>query len=144
MTGTMIIGTGFLLAAALLLTLAVRLFIISLGYRKGKTVRVNAWLDKTDYTPKINSHDRQGRYIRCSTNATYSYIVDGTRYSVEHSVDNAKPGDLPGKMKVVYQKEHPERAYLANFPVPIEAILCGACVLFFLVFLWTGILFIRG
>ena len=68
-----------LLASVLLLMQAGWALIITLGYRRENTVRVNAWMDRTKYTPKINVHDKWGRYIHCHTQVWYfpSYCDSG-------------------------------------------------------------------
>ena len=55
-----IIGALLLLASGLLLVQGILAMVISLDYRKGKTAGTRSWLEHTKYTPKINSHDRQG------------------------------------------------------------------------------------
>lgn len=68
-------GFLLLLASGLLMIQGVWALVISLDYRKGKTAGARARLEHTKYTSKINSHDRQGRFIRCHTEARYAYTV---------------------------------------------------------------------
>lgn len=134
-----IFGYLILLASGLLLIQGIWALVISLGYRKGKTARGRAWLEHTTYTPKINTHDRQGRFIRCHTEARYAYAVDGKKYTLEHGFTNAAPGDLRSCEKVVYQKNRPDRAYLANITTPTEPFECFICFFLGLIFLAGGL-----
>ena len=104
-------------------------------YRKGKTAGARAWLEHTKYTPKINSHDKQGRFIRCHTTARYAYSVDGKKYTLEHGFTNVTPGNLESSAKVIYQKKRPNRAYLENISLPTEPFEC-------FVFFFLGMLFL--
>ena len=125
-----------LLASVLLLIHAGWALMISLGYRKKNTVRVNAWLDRTKYTKQINVHDKWGRYIRCHTQAWYSYTVDGKKYTVDLGAVNVNPGSFGSSAKVIYQKNRPGRAYLeASFPT--EPFVCFICA-------FGGALFLAG
>ena len=119
-----VFGYLLLLASGLLLIQGVWALVISLDYRKGKTAGTRAWLEQTKYTPKINSHDKQGRFIRCHTTARYAYSVDGKKYTLEHGFTNVTPGNLGSSAKVIYQKKRPGRAYLENISLPTEPFEC--------------------
>ncbi len=134
-----IFGYLLLLASGLLLVHGVRALVISLDYRKGKTAGTRAWLEHTKYTPKINSHDRQGRFIRCHTEARYAYTVDGRKYTLEQGFTNLTPGKLGSSAKVVYQKKRPNRAYLENRNPPTEPFECFLCFFLGLIFLGGGL-----
>ena len=129
-----IFGYLLLLASGLLLIQGVWALVISLDYRKGKTAGARAWLEHTKYTPKINSHDKQGRFIHCHTTARYAYSVDGKKYTLEHGFTNVTPGNLGSSAKVIYQKKRPGRAYLENISLPTEPFEC-------FVFFFLGMLF---
>lgn len=134
-----IIGALLLLASGLLLVQGIWAMVISLDYRKGKTDGARAWLEHTKYTSKINSHDRQGRFIRCHTEARYAYTVDGKKYTLEQGFTNMMPGNLGSSAKVVYQKKRPDRAYLENINPPTEPFECFICFFLGLIFLAGGI-----
>ena len=134
-----IIGALLLLASGLLLVQGIWVMVISLDYRKGKTDGARAWLEHTKYTPKINFHDRQGRFIRCHTEARYAYTVDGKKYTLEEGFTNMTPGTLGSSAKVVYQKKRPDRAYLENITPPTEPFECFVCFFLGLSFLVCGI-----
>ena len=134
-----IFGFLLLLASGLLLIQGVWALVISLDYRKGRTAGARAWLEHTKYTPKINSHDRQGRFIRCHTEARYAYTVDGKKYTLEQGFTNMTPGNLGSSAKVVYQKKRPDRAYLENISPPPEPFECFICFFLGLIFLAGGI-----
>ena len=134
-----IFGFLLLLASGLLLIQGVWALAISLDDRKGKTAGTRAWLEHTKYTPKINSHDRQGRFIRCHTEARYAYTVDGKKYTLEQGFTNLTPGNLGSSAKVVYQKKRPDRAYLENISPPPEPFECIICFFLGLIFLAGGI-----
>ena len=121
----MIFGWVFLTLALLLLAQAIWALLVSLRYQKDKVIRANAYLDKTEYSPKINSHSRSGLYVRCQTKARYIYRVDGKQYSIERVFDNVTPGNLKRTEKVLYQPRHPFRAYLEKLTFPNEPVICG-------------------
>ena len=104
-----ILGWTLLLLALLLLSQAIWALVISLRYRKGRALRTNAYLAKTEYTPKINYHSRTGLYVRCQTKARYVYRVEGKQYSIERVFDNVKPGELRRTAKVIYPVQHRAR-----------------------------------
>ncbi len=134
-----VFGYLLLLASGLLLIQGVWALVISLDYRKGKTARGKAWMEQTKYTPKINTHDRQGRFIRCHTEARYAYTVDGKKYTLEQGFTNVTPANLGSSAKVVYQKKRPDRAYLENISPPTEPFECFVCFFLGLIFLAGGI-----
>lgn len=139
MDGLKMIGALLLLASGLLLVQGIWAMVISLDYRKGKTAGTRAWLEQSKYTPTINSHDRQGRFIRCRTEARYAYTVDGKKYTLEQGFPNVTPGNLGSSAKVVYQKKRPNRAYLENINPPTEPFVCFLCFFLGLIFLAGGI-----
>ena len=129
----------FLLLALLLLAQAIWELVISLRYRKGRALRTNAYLEKTEYTPKINCHSRTGLYVRCQTKARYVYRVEGKQYSIERVFDNVTPGELKRTVKVIYQPWHPSRAYLEKLTSPSEPVICGVCAFLCILFLFGAI-----
>ena len=139
MDGLKMIGALLLLASGLLLIQGVWALVISLDYRKGKTAGTRARLEHTKYTSEINSHDRQGRFIRCHTEAQYAYTVDGKKYTLEQGFPNVTPGKLGSSVKVIYQKKRPNRAYLENINPPTEPFECFICFFLGLIFLAGGI-----
>ena len=134
-----IFGWTLLLLALLLLSQAIWALVISLRYRKGRALRTNAYLEKTEYTPKINCHSRTGLYVRCQTKARYVYRVEGKQYSIERVFDNVTPGELKRTVKVIYQPCHPSRAYLEKLTFPSEPVICGVCVFLCILFLFGAI-----
>lgn len=135
----MILGRVFLTLALLLLVQAIWALLVSLRYRRDKVIRANAYLDKTEYRPEINSHSRSGLYVRCQTKARYIYRVEGKQYSIERVFDNVTPGNLKRTEKVLYQPRHPSRAYLEKLTFPNEPVICGLCVFLCILFLFGAI-----
>ena len=135
----MILGRVFLTLSLLLLVQAIWALLVSLRYRRDKVIRANAYLGKTEYHPKINSHSRSGLYVRCQTKARYIYRVEGKQYSIERVFDNVTPGNLKRTEKVLYQPRHPSRAYLEKLTFPNEPVICGLCVFLCILFLFGAI-----
>ena len=138
-----VLGVLFLLAGVLLFIQFVWYLIISLGYRKENTARTNAYLARTEYKPKINCHDRYGNYIRCHTRAYYTYTVDSRQYTLEKGFDNTQPGNLKRKETAVYQRKHPDRAYLKRLMPPYEPFACGTNLFLAVIFVLGGISLLR-
>lgn len=135
----MILGWVFLTLALLLLAQAIWALLVSRRYKKDKVIRANAYLDKTEFIPKINSHSRSGLYVRCQTKARYIYKVEGKQYSIERVFDNVTPGNLKRTEKVLYQPRCPSRAYLENLTFPNEPFICGLCAFLCILFLFGAI-----
>ena len=112
---------------------------ISLDYRKGKTAQTTARLTKTEYTKRLNHHDRHGRYIYCHTRFIYTYTVEGKLYTIEEGRSNTKPKGSSARVEratVIYQRKRPAHAYLKNgFPGELlgGAILSGAGLLWLVI-----------
>ena len=129
---------------ACLLAVAVRFLILSLAYRsKSKTVSGRAYLDQTTYKRRMHARTRSGNLILRQTTATYSYTVDGKKYTIDETFDNAKPHELPRSVKVIYQTGHPNRAYLEKLTVPKEPVVCGVTAFLALILLANGIGFMH-
>ena len=125
---------------ACLLAVAMRYLILSLAYRnKRKIVSSRAYLDQTTYKRQMHARTRAGNLILRQTWASYSYTVDGKKYTIDETFDNAKPHELPRSVKVIYQTGHPNRAYLEKLTVPMEPIICGVTAFMALILLANGI-----
>lgn len=127
-----------LLGAAFLLFLqSVWALIVSIGYKKSEIVREYAYLERTKYTPNVNTHDRRGNSVYCYTKAWYSYTADGKEYSITDVFYNTKPSELQKAVKVIYQKKRPGSGYLQKITLPHEPFECFACA-------FVGLLFAGG
>ena len=123
-----------------LFAVAVWYLILSLAYKnKSKTVSSRAYLDQTTYKRRMHARTVSWNLILRQTTATYSYTVDGKKYSIDETFDNAKPHELPRSVKVIYQISHPDRAYLEKLTVPKEPIVCGVTAFMALILLVNGI-----
>ena len=123
-----------------LFAVAVRYLILSLAYRdKSKIASSRAYLDQTTYRRRMHARTRSGNLILRQTTATYSYTVDGKKYNIDDTFDNAKPHELPRSVKVIYQIGHPDRAYLEKLTVPKEPVVSGVTAFLALILLANGI-----
>ncbi|MBQ6431959.1 MAG: hypothetical protein IJJ99_08820 [Oscillospiraceae bacterium] len=125
-----IFAYALLAAAGVCLAQAVWALIASIGYRKGETVRGYACLERTEYKPNVNTHDRMGHFVRYTTKAWYTYTADGREYTIAHVFDNVKPGELQKTVNLIYWKKRPGSGYLKGISLPREPFEC--CVFGFL------------
>ena len=133
-----------LAAGAALIAASVWYAVLTLGYRKSNTVRTNAFLVKTEYTPDINVHDRVGRLVRCSTRVWYSYTVGGTVYEIAQTFDNTTPQNLSNTVKVVYQAKRPKHAYIEGVTFRTEPFMLAVCSFLSACCLTLGVLLLAG
>ncbi len=80
--------------------------------------QATAWLYSTKRVEAIYTRDHG--VFRHAIDAKYEYIVEGKKYIRAHRFFDATYSSVPRKATVVYQKKHPERAYLDSFCSPVK------------------------
>ena len=126
-----IAGIIALFISGLLLLQSGWAFFVSLGYREGKVVHADAWLSPPEAEPS-----RPARLL-------YTYTVDGRCYTLENNASEPATEEPSNCLRVVYQRKHPDRAYLEHTTLPTELVECAALGFIGLILLMNGIVFLR-
>lgn len=108
----------FALGSALL-TLSVWMFSMHIGFRGSRAASTTGWLKASDHRKNVYSGGKAGRFYKHWTDCVYVYRVDGREYSVSVGAPGV-PGDFSGCARIVYQKKHPQRAYVASLSQPVH------------------------
>ena len=84
-----------------------------INFKECNSDRTTAWLASAKRLKPI--YTRNDGVLRNAVDAQYDYMVDGKKYTRSHRFFESGPNGVPRKGTVVYQKKHPERAYLESF-----------------------------
>lgn len=110
-----------LLIGILLLIIAFYNFIVFVGFRKNNVKNVNGYLQSTKSEKNVFKGGRNGRLHKNWVNYVYSYRVDEKSYTISGGISGTKQ-NLNTVVKVIYQKKHPEKAYIKNLTFPMQII----------------------
>ena len=91
-----------------------------IGFTERFSDRTTAWLASTKRLKAI--YTRNHGVLRHAVDAKYEYTVEGKKYIRPHRFFVTMTEGVPRKAVVVYQKKHPERAYLERFDGPTKEI----------------------
>ncbi len=91
-----------------------------IGFTPRYSDRTTAWLASTKRLKAI--YTRNHGVLRHAVDAKYEYTVEGKKYIRPHRFFVTMTEGVPRKAVVVYQKKHPERAYLERFDGPTKEI----------------------
>ena len=80
--------------------------------------KATAWLYSTKRVEAVYTRDHG--VFRHAIDAKYEYIAEGKKYIRAHRFFDATYSSVPRKATVVYQKTHPDRAYLESFSGPVK------------------------
>ena len=101
--------------------------LISLGFRKTLCEKCKGYLTDTMQYKDVYRGGKSGRFYKRFIEYAYVYRVDGKQYSVSGGNSGTK-GNLPRTVDVIYQKNHPEFAYIKDLTFPeqpiVAAMLC--------------------
>ena len=78
------------------------------------------------------------RLYNDGTDYAYTYTVDGELYFIEDGI-HGKNESIPKTVTVIYQKKHPERAYIERMTFPTEPVFAVLAGFFALLFLVCGV-----
>ena len=127
----------------LLFLLDLYFFLVSLGFRKNRCQKCKGYLMDTTQYKDFYSGGKSGRFYKRYIDYTYVYRVDGKQYFVSDGNPGTK-GNLPRTVDVIYQKNHPEFAYIKNLTFPEQPIFAAAlCPLWIMLTVCGFLLIIR-
>lgn len=130
-----------LLIGILLLIIAFYNFIVFVGFRKNNVKKVNGYLQSTKSEKNVFKGGRNGRWHKNWVNYVYSYRVAGKKYTISGGVGGTKQ-NLNTTVKVVYQKKHPQKAYIKNLTFPMQIIYAVLVLVIALMLVIPSILYL--
>lgn len=116
-----------------LLFLDIRLLIIALGYRRHLCGKCKGYLKETKQLHNVYRGGKHGRFYKNYIDYAYVYRVNGKEYFITDSKSGTK-NNLRYTVDIVYQKKHPNRAYIDglyfNFEASVALLLCPVWIIF--------------
>lgn len=132
-------GVIFLLIGVVLFLAEIPLFLIFVGFRNGNCCRCNGYLKKEKHEKNKYVGAKCGRFYKDYIEYVYVYNVNGKEYTISGGAPG-KTGDLPGNVKVIYQKSKPKYAYINKLTLPIQPIVFALLLPICAAFIVCGIL----
>ena len=114
--------------------LTLRLLWVWSRYRPPHSAKCHGYLRNRQYSKEKWVVKRK---VKDWVDYAYTYTVDGELYFIEDGVPG-KNENIPKTVTVVYQKKHPEWAYIENMTFPSEPVFAVLAGLFALLFLVGG------
>ena len=124
-----------------LLIVSIYNFYIFYGFRKDNIKKVNGYLQSTKSEKNVYKGGKVGRWHKNWVNFVYSYNVNGKIHTVSGGVSGTKQ-NLKTAVSVVYQKRHPERAYIKGLTIPMNIIYAVASLIVAIVSIVPSILYL--
>ncbi len=92
-------------------------FYIWFGFRKSNIKKTNGYLKSTNLERNVYKGRFNGRWYKHYTNYVYSYRVNNQEYNIADGTGGTK-GILNYTVKIIYQKNKPQRAYIKGLTIP--------------------------
>ncbi len=136
-----ILGLISLLMGAVLFVAEIPLFMIFIGFRGSNCHRCSGYLKKQEHKKNKYVGAKSGRFYKDYIEYVYVYNVNGKEYTISGGAPGKK-GDLPGNVKVIYQKNKPKYAYINKLTLPVQPIVFVILLPICTAFILCGILLI--
>ena len=130
------LGLAAVVLGAGLGALALRLLWVWSRYRPPHSAKCRGYLRNQQYF-KEKRIAKQA--VKDWVDYVYAYTVDGRTYFLKDGM-HGKNESIPKTVTVIYQKKHPQRAYIERMTFPHEPVFAVLAGLFAVLFLVGGIL----